>query len=135
MQAYLLAVAYFISIDVRGILLLLHPTDYKPQNWHCFVIIIGIAMSSCSIAVFGKKKLPTVVTVFVVYHFLLFVGIIATILTLGTSASNAFVWQNQVSLGGWSDSSVSFCLGLVGLTFTLAGKSLPRLPDRLLLIS
>lgn len=103
----------------------LHPA-YSPQNWHSLLIMVGIATTSCVVTVFGKKKLPVIVILLVVYHMVLFVGVIATLLaSKGPKASNAFVWSNQVSLGGWNDRGISFCIGLVNLSFTVVGELYP----------
>lgn len=106
---------------------MIHPT-FESQDWHICVTMIGLALTNCVAAIFWKKHLPAVVIVLAIYHLLLFFGVIAAILASGTHASNSFVWQNEKSFAGWGEHGISFCVGLVSLSFVLAGKSTPSWP-------
>ena len=76
--------------------------------------------------VYGIKLLPLIELIGGVCHIAFFFAILIPLVVLAPRSSADFVFTQLLNDGGWKSDGVSWCIGLLTVTYCFVGK----LPDR-----
>ena len=112
---------YLAATEIQG-LMILNYSEYVPARWHGTLLMWAIQALTLMINIFGIKLLPHLESVAGVCHVLFFFILLVPLTYLAPQSPSEFVWTNFQNSGGYSD-GVSWCLGLLTVTFSFIGKS------------
>ncbi len=112
---------YLAATEIQGLMILNYET-YVPARWHGTLLMWAIMVLTLVINVFGIKLLPHLESVAGVCHILFFFILVVPLVYLAPQSPSSFVFTGFVNAGGYSD-GVSWCLGLLTVTFSFIGMS------------
>lgn len=87
-------------------------------------MIMWAVMVLCfTINVYAIKILPLVQLFGGIMHVTFFVALIVPLVLLAPRSTPEFVFTELVNEGGWKSNGVSWCLGMLTVTYCFIGKS------------
>lgn len=115
---------FLAATEIQG-LMVLNYANYTPARWHGTLLMWAIMVLTLIINIFFIKLLPHLESVAGVCHVLFFFILLVPLVYLAPQSPNSFVFTDFENSGGYSD-GVSWCLGLLTVTFSFIGKSNPQ---------
>lgn len=106
-QADFAAVLYLCGIIIQAMAVLNYP-DYAAQRYHATLILWGVIVVSVAFNTVLVKLLPWIENSILVIHCLGFLVVLVPILYFGPHVPAKDVWDQFVSLGGYSDGTAFF---------------------------
>ena len=122
-QAALASVAFIGGTEIQGLLVLNSP-NYNFQRWHGTLLYYAIIGFGIIINTFLARMLPKVEGAVFIVHVMGFFCILIPLAYLGPHNSATDVFATFSNTGGWSNTGLSFFVGLPTSMFTFVG-SLP----------
>lgn len=116
----LCSVANFTAYILQGIVVMNYPT-YVPERWHLTLIIIAMVLVQGLMNMYTFRLIPWIEAGAGVLHIVLFIIFIAVLLALAPKHSSDFVFFESSIFSGWSNSFVSWNLGLITPTWGFVG--------------
>lgn len=121
-QATVTSVTFLTATQIQGLVVLNHP-KYDFQRWHGTLLMWALMAISLAVNIFGIRLLPFIELVGGICHIAFFVALIVPLVLLSPRSDAAFVFTQSLDEGGWNNSGVSWCVGLLTVTFCFAGIS------------
>jgi choline transport protein len=112
-----------VATEIQGLVVLNNP-DYVPHRWHGSLIMWAVMVISFGANVYGIQLLPTIQLVGGILHVIFFVALIIPLILLAPRSTPQFVFTELLNEGGWGNDGISWCLGMLTVTYCFAGKSL-----------
>lgn len=94
---------------------------YTAQNWHTVLIMYAMLIAMGFVNMFAFWVIPWLELVAGVLHVLLWVIFVVVLLTLAPKHSKDWVFFSDSQMSGWTNSYVSFNLGMVLVTWGFVG--------------
>ena len=123
-QANIASVGYLIASQIQG-LAILNYESYSPERWHGTMIFWAVVVVSTCVNVFGTKILPALETLVGILHICLWFVWFIPLVYLSPQRSADWVFTDFENNSGWSNNGVSWCLGLLTVTYPFVGMILP----------
>jgi hypothetical protein len=79
--------------------------------------------------VYGIKVLPAIQLMGGLCHVIFFFALIIPLILLAPRSSPDFVFATFVNESGWSSDGISWCVGLLTVTYCFMGKAVSRNPQ------
>lgn len=119
-QATVTSATFLVATQVQGLIVLNNPS-YEHQRWHGTLLMWAIITLTLGLNIFGIKILPHIESVAGICHILFFFALLIPLVYLSPQSSASFVFAKFENNGGWKQDGISWCLGLLTVTFPLAG--------------
>ena len=99
-----------------------HP-DYNFKRWHGTMLMWALMALSYTINVFFNRLLPLIELIGGICHIAFYVALLVPLVILSPRSSAEFVFTQFVDESGWNNNGVSWCVGLLTVTFCFVGTS------------
>lgn len=111
----------FLGATLLQGLFVLNDSTYVFERWHGTLLFFAILLLAVFVNIWLIKFLPYLETIILVLHVGLFFTLLVPLVYLAPQHSNAFVWTDFESLGGWSSPGIAWCVGLITCAFPFTG--------------
>ena len=81
---------------------------------------------SFAINVYGIKALPLIQLFGGIMHVAFFIALVVPLVLLAPRSTPQFVFTELLNEGGWKSDGISWCLGMLTVTYCFMGRSLQR---------
>jgi choline transport protein len=106
---------------ISGLAIFNYP-EYTPERWHQAAIMWALIILPVLFNLYFKKVLDVFEIIGGVGHILFFIIQVVTLVTMGRRSTNDFVFQTLTTgQSGWTNPGVCFGLGLLTVTYPVAG--------------
>ncbi|KAK3045541.1 hypothetical protein LTR09_012884 [Extremus antarcticus] len=119
-QADLASAAYLGGVIIQGVAALNYP-EYQVERWQGTLILYAVVLFAFFFNTVLARLLPFAEGTILAIHILGWFAILISIIVMGPHHSNEEVWGMWLNLGGYSQSGVSFFVGLIGPVFAFMG--------------
>ena len=111
----------FLSAQAIQGLIICGNESYSPQPWQAMLLYWSVIAFSIITNTIMAGALPKLESSILLIHVFGFIGIFATLLSLGPHGDATDVFTSFSNGGEWPTQGVSFLVGMVGPAFTLLG--------------
>ena len=95
--------------------------DFELLPWQASLLMIAFGLTAVPLNSIWRRWLPRFENLTLVLHFLAFVIVMATLLSLAPKNSKHDVFNDIENNGGWHSTGLSLMVGQVGILYTMAG--------------
>lgn len=120
-QATVASVTFLVATQVQG-LVILNYDNYVPERWHGTLLMWALLASAFLVNTIGIKALPHIESLSGICHVLFFFALLIPMVYLSPHSTPKFVFTKFINEGGWSSDGISWCVGLLTVTFPFIGK-------------
>lgn len=120
----LASVANVTAYILQGIVTFNYP-DYIPERSHLTLVIFAMLVIQCLMNMYTFFLIPWIELAAGILHVVLFIIFVVVLLTTAPRHSADFVFFESSTSSGWSNSFVSWNLGLLTPTFGFVGEHAP----------
>ena len=106
---------------MQGIIVLNNP-GYVYQRWHGTLIMWALLILTFVVNVWFIKLLPLIELLGGICHVTFFIALLVTLVCLAPRSSADFVFTTLLNEGGWKSDGISWCIGLLTVTFCFVGE-------------
>ena len=117
----LASVANVTAYILQGIVTFNYP-NYVPERWHLTMVIIAMLVTECLMNMYTFFLIPWIELAAGILHVVLFITFFVVLLVMAPRHSANFVFLKSSTSSGWSNSYVSWNLGLLTPTYGFVGK-------------
>nr|AUW31329.1 putative choline transport protein [Cladonia uncialis subsp. uncialis] len=119
-QSNIASVGYLAATQIQA-LVMLNYESYVYERWHGSMLFCAVVMVSICVNVFGIKILPQLETIAGILHVCLFFVFLVPFIYLSPHPTAAAVFTDFENHSGWNNNVVSWCIGLLTVTYPLIG--------------
>ncbi|KKK16917.1 amino acid permease [Aspergillus rambellii] len=119
-QAAVTSICFLVATQIQGLIILNHP-EYNPQRWHGTLLMWAVMLFSFSMNVFAVQILPLLQLFGGLMHVVIFIVLVVPLVLLSPRSTARFVFTDLLNQGGWSSDGVSWCLGMLTVTYCFTG--------------
>ena len=119
-QANIASVGYLTATNLQA-LIVLNYENYIYERWHGTLIFWMIVIFSACVNIFAIKALPHLETLVGILHVCLWFIWTIPLVYLLPHNSATFVFTDFENNSGWSNNGISWCLGLLTVTYPFIG--------------
>ena len=119
-QSNIAAVGYLAATQIQA-LILLNYESYVYERWHGSMLFWAVVIISICVNVFGIKILPHLETMAGILHVCLFFIFFVPFIYLSPHPRAAAVFTDFENNSGWKSNAVSWCIGLLAVTYPFIG--------------
>jgi choline transport protein len=134
-QAAATSICFLVATQIQGLVVLNHP-NYVLERWHGTLLMWAVMILTFGVNVYAIKILPALQLVGGIFHVTFFIILVVPLVLLSPRSTPKFVFTELLNNGGWESDGVSWCLGLLTVTYCFLGKSFqkfaPFLPVQML---
>ena len=115
--------AFIVGTIFQGLITLNNDT-YAAKPWHGTMLTWAVLAIPVFCNIFARKVLPPLEIVGGITHTVFWLVWIVVLLTMARKSSSEYVFAetyNGAAFGGWSNTGVSWCVGLLTAAFPLSG--------------
>lgn len=120
-QAAVSSIFFQIATQIQGLLILNYP-QYVSERWHGTLLMWAVLLLNFAINVYAINILPVIQVLGGIAHVAFFVMLIVPLILLSPRSSADFVFTTVLSQGGWKNEAISWCIGLLTVTYCFLGK-------------
>lgn len=120
-QATATSVVYLAATQIQGLMILNYP-GYHAERWHGTLLMWAIISLMLIINIWGIRLLPMVELIGGICHIVFFIMILITLVVLSPRQPASFVFTEFINSSGWSSDTVSWCIGLLTVVYSLVGS-------------
>ena len=121
-QATATSVTFLTATQIQGLLVLNHP-DYVFKRWHGTMLMWALMAVTWMVNVLGIRLLPLIELVGGLCHIAFFVALTIPLVLLSPRSTADFVFKQSLDMSGWNNGGISWCVGLLTVTFCFVGES------------
>ena len=103
---------------------ILNNTSYVPQRWHGTLIMWAVMIFSFAANVYAIQILPLIQLFGGIMHVTFFIALAVPLVLLAPRSTPEFVFTELLNEGGWKSDGISWCLGMLTVTYCFIGSSL-----------
>ena len=96
--------------------------SYNPERWHATLLMWAVLVVTFAINVYGIQILPVIQLIGGIFHVTFFVIIIVPLILLAPRSTPQFVFTEVLNEGGYTSDGLSWCIGLLTVTYAFLGK-------------
>ncbi|RLL97436.1 hypothetical protein CFD26_106440 [Aspergillus turcosus] len=119
-QAAVTSICFLVATQIQGLIILNHP-EYTPQRWQGTLIMWAVMLFSFTINVFAVRILPFLQVLGGLMHVVFFIVLVVPLVLLSPRSTPDFVFTQLLNQGGWSSDGISWCLGMLTVTYCFMG--------------
>ncbi|OKL59910.1 hypothetical protein UA08_04916 [Talaromyces atroroseus] len=119
-QAATTSIFFLVSKQIQGLIVLNYPT-YGDSRWQGTLIMWAATAFSFAFNVWGIRILPLIQLFGGIFHVVLFIALSVPLILLAPRSTPDFVFATVLNEGGWNSNGVSWCLGLLTVTYCFIG--------------
>lgn len=93
----------------------------NPKRWHGTLLMWAITLITFIVNVFAIKLLPIIELIGGICHLVFFVALLVPLVTLAPRSTDEFVWTASVNESGGYSNGISWCIGLLTVTYSFVG--------------
>lgn len=120
-QAAVTSICYLMTAQIQGLLVLNYP-DYTPQRWQGTLMMWAVMLICFAINVYAINILPVIQLFGGIMHVAFFITLIVPLILLAPRSTPEFVFATLLNEGGWPSDGISWCIGLLTVTYCFIGK-------------
>ena len=121
-QSNVASVGYIAAMQIQA-LVALNYESYVYERWHGSMIFWAVLIVSTCVNVFGIKILPHLETIAGIFHVCLFFVFLVPLVYLSPHPTAAAVFTDFENSSGWNNNVVSWCIGLLTVTYPFIGMA------------
>ncbi|PSS15140.1 hypothetical protein M430DRAFT_142583 [Amorphotheca resinae ATCC 22711] len=119
-QAACTSICFVVATQIQG-LVILNDSSYTPKRWHGTLLAWAVCVLTFTVNVYGIRFLPTIQVVGGLCHVIFFLVLIVPLVLLAPRSTADFVFTAFLNEAGWKSDGVSWCVGLITVTFCFMG--------------
>ncbi|QKX55472.1 uncharacterized protein TRUGW13939_02565 [Talaromyces rugulosus] len=119
-QASTTSIFFLVASQIQGMVILNHP-NYVPARWQGTLIMWLLTCFSFSVNVWGIQLLPSLQLLGGIFHVVFFIALGVPLVLLARRSTPEFVFETVMNNGGWSSDGISWCLGMLTVTYCFLG--------------
>ena len=123
-QSNIASVGYLVAMQIQA-LIMLNYESYVYERWHGSMLFWAVLIISTCVNVFGIKILPHLETIAGILHICLFFVFLVPLVYLSPHPTAAAVFTDFENNSGWNNNVVSWCIGLLAVTYPFTGMTKP----------
>ena len=120
-QALCAGTAYVSGTMVQGLLVLNYPS-HGYQRWHGTLLFYAVLVVALSVNTYLGRLLPQIESLMLLFHVLGLFAILIPLVYLSPHQPAEFVFTDFQNIGGWSDKTLSFFVGLLTAMNSFPGE-------------
>jgi choline transport protein len=121
-QAATTSIFLLVAKQIQGLIVLNYP-EYDASRWQGTLIMWAFTAFSFAVNVWGIQLLPLIQLFGGIFHVVFFIVLSVPLILLAPRSTADFVFATELNEGGWKSDGVSWCLGLLTVTYCFIGKS------------
>ena len=121
-QSNVASVGYLAAVQIQA-LVKLNYESYVYERWHGSMLFWAVVIVSTCVNVFGIKILPHLETIAGIFHVCLFFVFLVPLIYLSPHPTAAAVFTDFENSSGWNNNAVSWCIGLLTVTYPFIGMA------------
>jgi len=119
-QAAVTSVCYLVATQIQGLVVLNNPS-YVFQRWHGTLIMWAVMILSFAVNVYAIQILPLIQLFGGIMHVTFFIALVVPLVLLAPRSTPEFVFTELLNEGGWKSDGISWCLGMLTVTYCFIG--------------
>ncbi|EED24605.1 amino acid permease, putative [Talaromyces stipitatus ATCC 10500] len=119
-QSSTTSIFLLVSKQVQGLIILNYP-DYDATQWQSTLLMWAFTAFSFAVNVWGIQLLPLLQLFGGIFHVVLFIVLSVPLILLAPRSTPDFVFKTVMSNGGWENSGISWCIGMLTVTYCFLG--------------
>ncbi len=123
-QSNIASVGYLAALQIQA-LVMLNYESYVYERWHGSMLFWAVVIVSICVNVFGIRILPHLETIAGILHVCLFFVFLVPLIYLSPHPTAAAVFTDFENNSGWNNNVVSWCIGLLTVTYPFIGMIKP----------
>lgn len=127
-QASTTSIFFLVAGQIQGMVILNYP-DYVPARWQSTLIMWLLTCFSFAVNVWGIQILPSLQLLGGIFHIVFFIALGVPLILLARRSTSEFVFETVMNNGGWSSDGISWCLGMLTVTYCFLGLFLRSIPS------
>jgi choline transport protein len=105
-------------------LLIFNYETYNPKRWHATLLMWAFSLSVLTGNFWFRRMIKVLQTVGAICHVTFFLSSVITLLVLARRSTPRYVFATLTNdLSGWTNPAVAWGIGLLTVTYTVAGKN------------
>lgn len=120
-QATVTSATFLVATQIQGVIVLNYE-HYDYQRWHGTLLMWAVMVLTLALNIFGIRILPHIESAAGICHVLFFFALLIPLVYLAPQSPASFVFATLENNGGWKQDGVSWCIGLLTVTFPLVGE-------------
>jgi choline transport protein len=120
-QAAVTSVCYLVATQIQGLVVLNNP-NYVFHRYHGTFIMWAVMIVSFAANVYAIKILPLIQLFGGIMHVTFFVALTVPLVLLSPRSTPEFVFTELLNKGGWHSDGISWCLGMLTVTYCFIGE-------------
>ena len=121
-QSNIASVGYLTAMQIQA-MVMLNYESYVYERWHGSMLFWGVVIASICVNVFAIKILPHLETIAGILHVCLFFVFLVPFTYLSPHPTAAAVFTDFENNSGWNNNVVSWCIGLLTVTYPFIGMA------------
>jgi len=117
----LAGVANVTAVMIQGLAILNNPS-YVPERWHITLIIFAMLIVEGLMTMYAFWLIPWIELLAGILHVVLFIIFVVVLVALAPRHTADFVFFDQQTSSGWSNSFISWNIGLLTPTWGFVGE-------------
>lgn len=122
------SIFYQVATQIQGLVVLNYP-NYVAERWQGTLLMWAFLIISFAVNVWGIQMLPALQLLGGILHVGFFIGLAVPLVLLAPRSTPDFVFGTLLNEGGWQSDGISWCLGMLTVTFCFLGERM-ALPDK-----
>ena len=123
-QSIVASGGYLSGTMIQGLLILNYP-NYVPQQWHGTLLFWATILISVFVNTVVSNLLPQIEGLIFGLHVLGFLAILIVLTYMAPHGKASEIFTLFLNQGDWGTQGLSFMIGLIGISFSFVGKSVP----------
>lgn len=119
-QAAATSICFLVATQIQGLIVLNYP-NYVFERWHGTLLMWAVMIITFGVNVYAIKILPALQLVGGIFHVTFFVAIVVPLVLLSPRSTPQFVFTELLNKGGWESDGISWCIGLLSVTYCFLG--------------
>ncbi|KAF2729355.1 putative GABA permease [Polyplosphaeria fusca] len=120
-QAAIGSIAFLVGGSIQGLIVLHHPDTYVFERWHTTLLVFATILGAYVFNTVLAKKLPLVEGLVLLIHVCGLFAVTIPLWALSPRKSSHAVFTEFTNNGGWPTMGLSFMVGLLPVSGSLAG--------------
>jgi choline transport protein len=120
-QAAVTSICFLVATQIQGLVVLNYPT-YVFERWHGTLIMWAVMVISFAVNVYAINILPVLQLFGGIMHVAFFIALVVPLILLAPRSTPEFVFTTVLNESGWKSDGISWCLGMLTVTYCFLGK-------------
>lgn len=119
-QSATTSIFLLVAKQVQGLIILNYP-EYNATRWQSTLLMWAFTAFSFAVNVWGIQLLPLLQLFGGIFHVVFFIALSVPLILLAPRSTPEFVFKTVMSEGGWENNGISWCIGMLTVTYCFLG--------------